>query len=92
VAAAVGEGSSRSRGWPAVIREDLLRWIGAAFIDAEGTLRIGLWVLGSRGNNLYLRYRRPGGQSAITHVAFLAKKDRNWVVGSVETELIHIRR
>jgi hypothetical protein len=74
-------------------REELLRWTGPAFIDAEGTVRIGLWVLGSRANDLYLRYReRPGQHMAIAHVASLSKKDGAWAVTNVVTEHLSIRR
>ena len=74
-------------------REELLRWTGPAFIDAEGTVRIGLWILGSRGNDLYLRYReRPGQHMAIAHVASLSKKDGTWAVTNVVTEHLSIRR
>jgi len=75
-------------------REALLRWTqGPAFIDHEGTVRIGPWVLDSEDDDIFLRYReRPGQRAAKAHKAFLAKKDGAWTVTRVEMERISVRR
>lgn len=74
-------------------RDELLKWSGPAFIDAEGKLRIGPWLMGSDGKEIYLRYREPPGQFAgKAHRAFLEKKDGTWTVTRLLMERIRVRR
>jgi hypothetical protein len=75
-------------------RDALLeRTQGSAWIDAEGTVRIGVWVLGAEDDELYLRYREAAGQlAAKAHRATLQKKDGAWTVTALETERIRVRR
>jgi hypothetical protein len=74
-------------------RDALLPWSdGPAFIDPEGVARIGPWVLGVQGKEIYLRYREPPGQSAgKAHKAILAKKDGTWSVTDLVMERIRVR-
>ena len=74
-------------------RDALIRWTGPAFIDPEGTVRIGVWVLGSQGKDIFLGYREPfGPQGAKAHKALLAEKDGIWTVRSLVMEWIRPRR
>lgn len=75
-------------------RDELLRWSqGAARIDADGSVRIGPWILGSDGEEIFLRYREPPGQFAgKAHKAFLARKDKTWTVTDLQMERIRTRR
>ncbi len=73
-------------------RDELIRWTGPAWIDVEGLVRIGPWLLGSDGKDLFLRRREPGGRhGAKAHRALLIRKDGAWIVSKVETEWIRRR-
>jgi hypothetical protein len=74
-------------------RDALLPWSqGPAWIDAEGRVRIGPWLLGSRGTQVFLRYREPPGQLAgKAHKAVLARKDGRWTVTDLVMERIKRR-
>ena len=74
-------------------RDALIPWTGPAFIDPEGMVRIGPWLLGSEGKEMFLRYREPPGELAgKAHRATLAKKDGTWTVSSLVMEKIRTRR
>jgi hypothetical protein len=75
-------------------RDALLNWTqGPAFIDSAGVARIGPWVLGVEGKDVFLRYREPPGQSAgKAHKAILARKDGGWSVTDLVMERIRTRR
>jgi hypothetical protein len=75
-------------------RDGLIGWSqGQAWIDAEGKVRIGPWLLGSDGREIYLRYREaPGQHMARAHRASLIKKDGAWTVSGLMTEHISARR
>jgi hypothetical protein len=75
-------------------RDALLPWTqGEPRIGSDGTLRIGPWVLGSNGKELYLRYREPPGQlAAKAHKALLKKDGENWIVSDLVMEHISVRR
>jgi hypothetical protein len=75
-------------------RDALLQWTqGTPRIDADGTLRIGPWVLGTDGKQLYLRYREPPGQLAgKAHKAILKKEGDTWTVSDLVMERIRVRR
>jgi hypothetical protein len=75
-------------------RDAILGWSeGPAFIDAQGTARIGPWVLGTEGKEVFLRYREPPGQLAgKAHKAILAKKDGAWTVTDLVMERIRVRQ
>ena len=75
-------------------RDALLGWTkGPAWIDPEGTARIGPWVLGSEGKDLFLRYREPPGEHAgKAHKATVTKKDGAWTVSNLVMERIRTRR
>ena len=75
-------------------RDGLIGWTqGQAWIDAEGKVRIGPWLLGSDGQGLFVRYREPAGQHmARAHRASLIKKDGTWAVTGLMAEHISARR
>jgi hypothetical protein len=75
-------------------RDALLPWTqGEPRIGSDGTLRIGPWVLGSNGKQLYLRYREPPGRLAgKAHKALLKKDGDNWTVSGLVMERIEVRR
>jgi len=75
-------------------REALLRFSqGPAWIDPDGKVRIGPWLLGSEGKDMFLRYREPPGQFAgKAHKAFLERKDGAWTVTRLLMERIQVRR
>ena len=75
-------------------RDALIRWTqGPAWIDPEGKVRIGPWLLGSEGKDLVFRYREPPGQyAAKAHKAFLTKNDGTWTVSNLVMERIRVRR
>lgn len=74
-------------------RDAVLVWTqGEAWIDAEGSVRIGPWLLGAEGGELYLRYREPATALAMkAHRAVVEKKDGAWTVVKLETERIRGR-
>ena len=76
-------------------RDELLKWSGPPFIDEDGTLRIGLWVLGwdARNQTMYLRLReRPGQLMAKAHKATLARSEGQWAITDLGTERIRLSR
>jgi len=75
-------------------RDALLPWTqGTPRIDEDGTLRIGPWVLGTDGKQLYLRYREPPGQFAgKAHKAILKKEGAAWTVSDLVMERIRVRK
>jgi hypothetical protein len=75
-------------------RDAVLPWTqGAPRIDADGTLRIGPWVLGTDGKQLYLRYREPPGERVgKAHKAILKKEGDTWTVADLVMERILVRR
>ena len=74
-------------------RDELLKWSDPAFIDGDGTLRVGLWVLGADAKQMFLRFREPPGQFAgKAHKAILARTDGTWKVTDLMTERIRVRR
>jgi hypothetical protein len=75
-------------------RDALLPWTqGQPRIDVDGSLRIGPWVLGADGKQLFLRYREPPGQLAgKAHKAVLKKEGDAWTVADLIMERIRTRR
>jgi hypothetical protein len=76
-------------------RDELLRWSGGpAWIDGDGRARIGPWLLGSEGSEIYLRYREPPGVlAAKAHRATLGQTDAGgWAVTGLVMERIRVRR
>lgn len=75
-------------------RDELIRWSGGpAWIDPEGRVRIGPWLLGSDGKVMFLRYREPPGQYAgKAHKATLTRKDGTWTIRDLVMERIRTRR
>jgi hypothetical protein len=75
-------------------RDAVLPWTqGTPRIDADGTLRIGPWVLGTDDKEVFLRYREPPGQFAgKAHKAVLKKDGDTWTVSDVVMERIRVRR
>ena len=73
-------------------RDELIGWTrGPAWIDTEGMVRIGPWLLGSTDKQIYLRYREaPGRLAARAHKALLARKDGKWTVTDVVMEKIRV--
>jgi hypothetical protein len=74
-------------------RDALLGWTrGPAWIDTDGRVRIGPWLLGSDGKDLVLRYRElPGRHAGKAHRATLARKDGAWTVTGLVMERIRTR-
>lgn len=74
-------------------RDEVLVWTqGDAWIDADGTVRIGPWLLGSEDGELCLRYREPATALAMkAHRAVVEKKDGAWTVTKLEMERIRGR-
>jgi len=60
------------------------------WIDYEGIVRVGLWVLGEFSDRLALTYRPPPSLElgTVMFVASLAKKDSAWYVLDVEAARI----
>lgn len=76
-------------------RGELMRWSQgpSVWLDPDGIVRIGPWVLGVEDREIILRYREPpAGDAAKAHKAYLAKKDGRWIVKEVLTERIRVRR
>jgi hypothetical protein len=60
-------------------------------IDA-GYLRIGIWILQTKGNDLVWRYRMPAGtQTQLSYLATAVKQGNDWIVRDVRPELGHRR-
>jgi hypothetical protein len=76
-----------------VERDEVLVWSqGEGWIDPDGSARIGTWLLGAEGGELYLRYREPATElGAKAHRAVVEKKDGAWTVVKVELERIRLR-
>jgi hypothetical protein len=63
----------------------------AVSIDA-GYLRIGIWILQAKGNDLVWRYRmHAGSQTQLSYLATVVKQSNDWVVRDVRPELGHRR-
>jgi hypothetical protein len=60
----------------------LVGWArGPAWIDAEGLARVGPWVVGAEGDDLFVRFRQSAGSLAMTaHRASLARNGGTWMV------------
>jgi len=82
--------------WDGEDREALLHdtLSDSAWISSEGKLRVGLWLLQSDENRLFMRRREPPGEYvAKAHVANLARgQDGRWVVDRIDPERIRARR
>jgi streptomycin 6-kinase len=64
-------------------RENLVRWTqGPAWIDPDGTVRVGPWLLGAEGSGLVLRYR----EKERLHTAAVSRDGGAWTIGRVTTE------
>jgi len=65
------------------------------FIDAQGMLRIGLWLLQARGGDVVLMYREPGAPRAKVSYQYVASVDRDaagqWRVAAVNWEKLLVR-
>lgn len=78
--------------------EDRERLLGeterdTAWIDSDGDIRIGLWLLDSDDSDIILRYREPPGSLAgKAHVAVLSRKGGTWTLKEMRTERIKVRR
>ena len=74
-------------------RDEVLVWTkAAASIDADGSVRIGPWLLGAEDGEIILRYREPATELATkAHRAVVEKKDGAWAVTKVEMERIRPR-
>ena len=74
-------------------RDQLLLSAKGGWIDAEGAVRVGSWVLASERDPLVLRIRMPGSVSAPVskaYIAALAHEDK-WQVVSISLERIKRR-
>jgi hypothetical protein len=64
-----------------------------AWIDPDGFVRIGGWLLQPRGGSLTLTYRMPAGaESTRAYVAYPVKDKQAWKVDRLESERIRHRR
>ena len=81
---------------PAPLLENLPQDVGEAFIDSSGQVRMGLWQLEARGNELVSTYREapPTPGINIQYIAHLerAKTAGQWKVASVTYTKIYPRR
>jgi hypothetical protein len=81
--------------WNGQDRDALLRDTASdpAWIDSDGDLRIGAWLLEADQEHLFLMRREPSGKYAgRAHVAHLGKTDKgHWVVRRIEIERIRVR-
>jgi hypothetical protein len=77
-------------------REELLRWTqgdSSAWIDGEGIVRIGPWLLDAEDTRMFLRYREaPGQLAAKAHKAYLTRTDGSWKISELRAERIPVRR
>lgn len=67
---------------------------GQPWVDSRGTLRIGSWMLGSRGDRLVLTLReaaQPGTKSGYQFIGALARTKSGWQVPSVGVSKIQYR-
>lgn len=74
-------------------RQELLVWSqGDGWIDPDGSVRIGTWLLSAEGGGLILRYRETVTEPATkSHRAVVEKKDGAWTVSRVAYERIRSR-
>jgi hypothetical protein len=64
-----------------------------AWIDAEGAVRVGAWLLQPRESGLALTYRLPPGRDAgKAYAALLSRADGQWTVQKLLTERIRVAR
>jgi hypothetical protein len=65
------------------------------FIDAQGLLRIGLWLLQARGDDLVLICREPGAPRGQMNYQYVASVSRDaagqWRVAAVDWEKLPAR-
>jgi hypothetical protein len=60
-----------------------------AWIDPDGFLRIGAWLLQARGNSLLLTYRMQQGAPVVRlFAATLAKSSKGWIITDLREERI----
>jgi hypothetical protein len=63
------------------------------WIDPDGRVRIGGWLLQARGDSLALTYRMPGGPGAIkAYTTRVTKEAEGWKLSDVSYERIAPRR
>jgi hypothetical protein len=62
-------------------RDSLIQWTGPAFIDGEGDIRIGVWLLQANGKEMALWYREfLGPQGGWGHKARVTRQDGRWAI------------
>ncbi len=74
-----------ARTLPANLLEGLAGSAGEAWIDEAGVVRMGMWLLESRGEALALVYRAPAPAN-YQYVAHLEVKDKAWKVKAITFE------
>lgn len=83
-------------GWKGEDREVLLRdaMSDTAWIDSEGDLRIGDWLLEANESHLLLRRRDSPGQFSVkAHVAHLSRtSEGRWAIERIERQHIRVQR
>lgn len=74
-------------------RDELAVWSqGDGWIDPDGSVHIGTWLLGAEGGGLVLRYREAVTEPATkAHRAEVEKKDGAWTVSKIAYERIRSR-
>jgi hypothetical protein len=81
---------------PGPLFQGLPKDAGEAFINSAGQVRIGLWLLEARGDELVLTYRElpPHSGVNIQYIAHLlqAEGTREWKVASITYARIYPRR
>jgi hypothetical protein len=65
-----------------------------AWIDSDGEMRIGDWLLETTDSRLLLRRRDPPGQLSVkAHVAHLSRtKAGRWTIDSIDRQHIRVQR
>ena len=75
-------------------RDDLVRMVRETpgWIDADGILRIGPWLLEARANSLVLSNRLPHGPTGGgNYVAYLEQVPNGWTISKLELERVKYR-
>jgi hypothetical protein len=62
-------------------RDELIQWTGPAFIDGDGSVRLGVWLLHAEGKDMVLSYRQfLGPQGGFGHKAYVTRQDGKWAI------------
>jgi hypothetical protein len=76
-------------------RDYLIQWSqGPAFIDVDGALRIGIWVLRSEDEGLVLNCRMPAAEGAREKEEYVAAlvRDDVWRITRISAKYVRLLR